>query len=40
MRRLLALLYDVLAFGEIVLRRIGGKGPLAAFLGKEWSNAM
>jgi hypothetical protein len=33
------LLYALVAFGQIVLRRIDGHQRLAGFLAKEWSNA-
>jgi hypothetical protein len=34
-----ALLYALVVFDQIVLRRIDGHKRLAAFLAKEWSNA-
>jgi putative transposase len=33
------LLYGLVAFGQIALRRIDGHARLAAFLAKEWSDA-
>jgi putative transposase len=35
----LTLLYGLVAFGEIVLRRIDGREQLLAFLAKEWCQA-
>jgi putative transposase len=35
----ITLLYGLVAFGQIVLRRIDGHAQLGAFLAKEWSNA-
>jgi putative transposase len=32
----ITLLYGLVAFGQIVLRRIDGREQLAAFLAKEW----
>ena len=34
------LLYRLVAFGQIVLRRIDGHEQLPAFLAKEWSQAV
>lgn len=35
----LTLLYGLVAFGQIVLRRIDGREQLLAFLAKEWFQA-
>ncbi len=35
----ITLLYGLVAFGQIVLRRIDGHEQLPAFLAKEWSQA-
>jgi hypothetical protein len=33
------LLYGLVAFGQILLRRVDGHDQLPAFLAKEWSDA-